>query len=81
MDDSSDRVQLLYKLIKPSLHPASIAKGQSHRQNDSTRSHIHAETHSPAAVEFTIASWRALWMWRGKQGAQEEMTQPWSLVR
>lgn len=35
MDDSSDTAQPLYKLIKPSLHPASLAKGQSRSENDS----------------------------------------------
>lgn len=65
MDDSSDRAQLLYKLIKPSLHPALLAKGQSHCQSDSTKHRRTQKTHNPTATEFTTsAAGRAGRGWR-----------------
>lgn len=92
MDGSSDRAQLLYKLIKPSLHPTSLAKGQSHSQNDSTK-HGHMHTHAHTCRNAQAPSYivqdqflMAVWMWRAKEGRRaaakwERMTQPWSLVR
>lgn len=62
MDDSSDRAQLLYKLIKPSLHPASLCrKGQSRSDNDSEkrrhmRAHAHTCVKAPQLYSFTIKS-------------------------
>lgn len=92
MDDSSDRLQLLYKLIKPSLRPASLAKGQSHSQNDSTKCrHVHRHTYMQKPA--------ALWPCSSQsnpdghcecEGGKESrrtaakwnrMTHPWSLVR
>lgn len=84
MDDSSDRAQLLYKLIKPSLHPSLKVKGAARMTAQSSSKH--AATHSLTATSFTIRPWWAVPIWRGEGGRRtaakcNRMTQPRSLVR
>lgn len=56
MNDSSDRARLLYKLIKPPLHPASLCERSKSQpqwwhgaQRAPARTHVDKNTSSPAS--------------------------------
>lgn len=94
MDGSSDRAQLLYKLIKPSLHPAWLAKGQSHSWNDSriqsTVTHTHTHIDPTCSLAATTVDVQILTGTSDADGLRkarrtsvkwDRTTQPWSLLR